>query len=103
MKAQAVLDKEGKACLKGAWKVELALWEAKDQELHAKGVKGKDQPPRPKDPTWKGHKPVVDDDESSSESELGSEPEEESTGGWISGDSENDNSGALYEEEHSET
>ena len=41
-----------------------------------------DQPPWPRDPTQKGYKPVGDDYESSSES---SEPEEESTGGWISG------------------
>lgn len=97
-RAQRVFDATEKARLKADWKARVVAWEVEDQKLRADGVKGKDRPPRPRDPTRKGYKHVPEDIESSSESELASDLEEESESGWISGDSENDGSEDSFTE-----
>ena len=95
--AQTALNKVERDRLKADYHSRLAIWKQQVEELRAKGVKLKDCPDRPCDPTRKGYKSVEQTVESSSDSKAASISEEESESGWISGAAENDEYEALSE------
>jgi len=91
------LNKVERDRLKADYHSRLAIWKQQVEGLHAKGVKLKDCPDRPCNPTRKGYKSVEQTVESSSDSKAASISEEESESGWISGAAENDEYEALSE------